>query len=179
MSPSIYWFPDNTVLINFACASRLDLLEAILRGRGRWTEAIADEANRSARFYPDLAGIGRDGWLGDPIEVTDPIDIMIIERTRRAAFGGTVDKPLKHLGEAQTCHVIRTDPRFSGSFWITDDRDAAEYAKRQGITTRDTMDLISEGVQDACCTQDDGFKILEEMAHQRRAVRMPRHPSQL
>ncbi|MCW2878544.1 MAG: hypothetical protein JWQ95_2644 [Sphaerisporangium sp.] len=103
MSYYVYWFPDNTVLINFACVSRLDLLEEILRGRGRWTDAIADEANQSARFYPALANIARDAWLGDPIEVTDPNEIMIIERIRRAAFGGTRDKPRKHLGEAQTC----------------------------------------------------------------------------
>ena len=38
MSYYVYWFPDNTVLINFACVSRLDLLEEILRGRGRWTD---------------------------------------------------------------------------------------------------------------------------------------------
>ncbi|MDH2425769.1 hypothetical protein [Sphaerisporangium sp. TRM90804] len=179
MSYYVYWFPDNTVLINFACVSRLDLLEQILRGRGRWTEAIAEEAKRSARIYPDLDSIARDAWLGDPIEVWEPNDILTIERIRRAAFGGTVDKPMKHLGEAQTCHVIRTNPVYAQSFWITDDHDAAEYAKRQGITTRDTMDLMSEGVQDGCCTRDEGFKLLEEMAQMGRAIRVPRHPSDL
>jgi predicted nucleic acid-binding protein len=153
MSHYIYWFPDNTVLINFACVSRLDLLEEILRGRGRWTEAIADEAQRSARFYPELSNVVRGAWLGEPIEVADREDQIAIERVRRAAFGGSAHEPRKHLGEAQTCHVIRTNPEFAASFWITDDYDAAEYAKRQGITTLDTQGLISEGIQDDCLHQ--------------------------
>lgn len=179
MSHYIYWFPDNTVLVNFACISRIDLLKEILRDRGRWTDAIAYEAQRSARIYPELGSIARDAWLGDPIEVTDRKEQMIIESIRRAAFGGSANEPLKHLGEAQTCHVIRTNPEFSASFWITDDHDAAEYAKRQGITTRDTQDLISEGVQDNCVSRDDGFKILQQMAQLGQAVRVPQHPSHL
>ncbi|MEU7743546.1 hypothetical protein [Nonomuraea sp. NPDC049158] len=83
-----YWFPDNTVLCNFACVSRLDLLESILRGRGRWAEAIAYEASRSARVYPELNSVARDRWLGDPIEIDDQGDVEQIERIRRAAFGG-------------------------------------------------------------------------------------------
>ncbi len=47
-------FPDNTVLINFASVHRLDLLRAWLRDRGRWTEAMAYEAQRSASHWPDL-----------------------------------------------------------------------------------------------------------------------------
>ncbi|GGP03921.1 hypothetical protein LDL08_29320 [Nonomuraea glycinis] len=179
MSYYVYWFPDNTVLINFACVSRLDLLKEILRGRGRWTDAIADEAARSARFYPDLADIAREAWLGDPIEVTSSQEQLLVERIRRAAFGGPADQPRKHLGEALTCHVIRSRPEFSASFWITDDRDAAEYAKGQGIATRDTQDLISEGVQDGCVSRDDGFKLLQEMSRLGRAVRVPPSPSSL
>lgn len=51
---TVYWFPDNTVLCNFASVSALPLLESILRGRGRWVEAIAAEAAKSAMIYPDL-----------------------------------------------------------------------------------------------------------------------------
>ncbi|GAA1014447.1 hypothetical protein Aple_079290 [Acrocarpospora pleiomorpha] len=174
-----YWFPDNTVLCNFACVSGLDLLEAILRGRGRWTEAIAYEATRSARIYPDLDNIARDGWLGDPIEIDDPTAIKHIDQIRRAAFGGSHREPLKHLGEAQTCYVILHGPEFNTSFWITDDRDAAEYARRQGITTRDTRDLISEGIQDGCCTRDEGFELLHKMSHAGRSLRLALRPTDL
>jgi hypothetical protein len=149
---SLYWFPDNTVFCNFAAVSQVPLLEAVLRGRGRWVEAIAAEVEASARYLPDLRLVCAGGWLGDPIEITELEDIREIDRIRRAVFGGTDAEPTKHLGEAQTCHVLLNRTEFSGSFWITDDRDAAEYARRQGITTRDTMDLVSEAVAEGCCT---------------------------
>ncbi|WP_326644633.1 hypothetical protein OG884_10810 [Streptosporangium sp. NBC_01755] len=174
-----YWFPDNTVLCNFACVSGLPLLEEVLRGRGRWVEAIAYEAERSSRIYPDLATIARERWLGDPIEVDDAVEIDQIERVRRAVFGGSPNEPLKHLGEAQTCYVILNRMEFAGSFWITDDRDAQEYAHARGITTRDTMDLVSEAVADGCCTRDDGFKLLQRMRQEGRYLRVPPHPSHL
>ena len=47
-------FPDNTVLCNFAAVDRLDLLKSVLGGRGRWTEAVAYEASRSAAKLPPL-----------------------------------------------------------------------------------------------------------------------------
>lgn len=36
-------------------------------------------------------------------------------RVRRAVFGGTDDKPLQHLGEAETCVVIKEWAEFAGS----------------------------------------------------------------
>ncbi|MDX6744516.1 hypothetical protein [Actinocorallia sp. A-T 12471] len=176
---TLYWFPDNTVFCNFASVSRLPLLQAVLRGRGRWVEAIASEATASGRFYPDLHSISRDGWLGEPIEITDYTEIAQIERLRRSVFGGSAAQPTKHLGEAQTCHVLLNRPEFAGSHWITDDRDASEYARAQGITTRDTMDLVSEAVAEGCCRRDEGYKLLHEMTALGRRLRIPTHPSHL
>src|SRR5713226_8544369 len=101
-----FLFPDNTVLCNFAAVERLDLLESVLGGRGRWTEAVAYEASRSARVLPALGGLVAGCWLGEAIEISDEPDVLQINQIRRAVFGGTDDKPLKHLGEAQTCFVI-------------------------------------------------------------------------
>lgn len=50
-------FPDNTVLCNFGTVSRLDLLRKVLDGCGRWTEAVAEEARRSAAYVRDLDGV--------------------------------------------------------------------------------------------------------------------------
>lgn len=63
------WFPDTTVLCNFAAVGKLNLLRDLLDGRGRWTEAIAYEISRSARVIPALGDIPGDGWLGDPIAI--------------------------------------------------------------------------------------------------------------
>jgi hypothetical protein len=38
---TLYWFPDNTVLCNFAAVDGLALLEQILRGRGRWRVPVS------------------------------------------------------------------------------------------------------------------------------------------
>src|ERR1700760_776268 len=97
-----YLFPDNTVLCNFAAVKRLDLIESICRGRGRWTEAIAGEASESAKWLPALRDLASAGWLDEPIEISEPRDVQNVDRIRRLVFGGTDDQPLKHLGEAQT-----------------------------------------------------------------------------
>ena len=85
-------FPDNTVLCNFAAVDRLDLLRDSLRGRGRWTEAVAAEAAASAAFLPALHTLIAQRWLADPIEVTDPADIRMVERLRVNVFGGGVQR---------------------------------------------------------------------------------------
>src|ERR1022692_1915244 len=110
-----FLFPDNTVLCNFAAVDSLDLLASVLRGRGRWTEAVAYEARRSARVLPALASLAVSPALGEPIEITADADIRQVERIRRAVFGGTDDEPRPHLGEAQTCRVTQTWPALAGS----------------------------------------------------------------
>ena len=63
------FFPDNTVLCNFAAVDRVHLLRSVLGERGRWTEAVAYEASRSAAHLRALAGLAVDGWLSEPVEV--------------------------------------------------------------------------------------------------------------
>jgi len=168
-----FFFPDNTVLCNFAVVDRLDLLKLIVGGRGRWMEAVAYEASRSAAFHPSLASLSADGWLDEPIEVSRESDVSAIERIRRAVFGGTDARPLQHLGEAQTCYVIKNWPEFAGSWWITDDREALRYARFQGITTRETMDLMAIATVNGDITAPDGYALLRLMAGRDRHLRLP------
>jgi hypothetical protein len=174
-----YWFPDNTVLCNFAAVDSLALLEETLAGRGRWVEAIAFEASRSARTYPCLATVERDGWLGKPVEITDAHDIAQIERIRRAVFGGPPRQALRHLGEAQTCYVIQTWPEFAGSSWVSDDREALRYARLAGIATRDTAGLLSEAIAVGLVSRTHGFDLLRGMLSAGRHPRVPSHPTHL
>jgi len=170
---TVFLFPDNTVLCNFAAVDRLDLLKSALDGRGRWTEAVAFEASRSASILPCLHGLATDGWLGEAIEITDESEIEQINRIRRAVFGGTDDKPLKHLGEAQTCWLIERWPEFAGSWWISDDTEALRYARFRGITTRETIDLIAMAVRDGDLLARDGFELMQAMSQQGRSLRLP------
>jgi predicted nucleic acid-binding protein len=167
-------FPDNTVLCNFAAVDRLDLLKSALGGRGRWTEAVAYEASRSAVKLPPLRRLPMEGWLDEPIEITNPADVQKIARIRRAVFGGTDDQPLKHLGEAQTCYVIKNWASFAGSWWISDDREAIRYAKFQNITTRETIDIFSIAVADGEISATEAFSLMQQMADADRHLRLPK-----
>ncbi len=168
-----FLFPDNTVLCNFAAVDRLDLLRSVLDGRGRWTEAVAYEATKSARVLPCLGQLVTDCWLGEAIEITHEAEIQQINAIRRAVFGGTDDEPLKHLGEAQTCFVISKWDEFTGSWWISDDREALRYARFRGITTRETIDLVSIAIVNGHVGTQEGFSLMRQMADQDRHLRLP------
>jgi hypothetical protein len=172
-------FPDNTVLCNFAAVNRLDLLETVLLGNGRWTEALAYEAERSSRHFPALAGIKLAGWLGDPIVISDLAEVEKVERIRRAVFGGTDDQPLKHLGEAQTCYILQRWPDFNGAWWVSDDYEALEYGRRQRLIVRETVDLVSGAASYGDITAEGGFKLLQDMEKVGRALRLPKSAREL
>ncbi|MFG2174704.1 hypothetical protein ACGFMO_25650 [Streptomyces niveus] len=118
------------------------------------------------------------GWLGEPLEIrhseADPV-----ERVRRAAFGGSAAMPLQHLGEAQTLHVIRSWPDFASSFWLSDDRAACDFARRQGITTLETQDVMAYGCSAGDVTHTDAYKLLGEMRDAGRHLALPSDASGL
>jgi hypothetical protein len=172
-------FPDNTVLCNFAVVDRLDLLRSVLDGRGRWTEAVAYEASRSAAKLPSLRRLAAEGWLDEPVEITDPKDIRKIAQIRRAVFDGADDEPLKHLGEAQSCYVIKNWASFAGSWWISDDREALRYARFQNITTRETIDIMRMAVADGDISAPDAFGLMNQMADSDRYLRLPKSAEEL
>lgn len=165
-----YLFPDNTVLCNFASVRRLDLLETIFRESGRWTSSVAAEAVASARHLPGLQALP---WMGEPMEITDDVDISAINRIRRVVFGGTDDRPLQHLGEAETCFVLQNWPEFAGSWWVSDDREALRYARRQGIPTFETLDLMAGAVADGDVTDQVAFDLMRRMTGEGRHLRLP------
>lgn len=174
-----FLFPDNTVLCNFATIDRVDLLKSVLDGRGRWTAAVKYEARRSARVIPALNDLLDAGWLSEAIEVSAEADILQISKVRRAVFGGTDDRPLKHLGEAETCFVILEWSEFEGAWWISDDREALRYARSQGITTRETIDLMKMAVVHDHVTAKDAFDLMLRMKDNGRHLKLPSSPADL
>jgi len=174
-----FWFPDNTVLCNFAAVRRLELLQAVLDGRGRWTEAVAFEAHRSATYYGALGEIEAEGWLGEPIAVPRK-DSQRIEQIRIAALGGRPERPLEHRGEAETCYVIRETVGPGDCVWITDDEAAFDFGKRLGIETWDTTTIIERCVADGLTTLESAFALLIEMFELGRTPRRrPTKPQDL
>ncbi|HYN28349.1 MAG TPA: hypothetical protein VES95_00555 [Dermatophilaceae bacterium] len=98
---------------------------------------------------------------------------------RRAWFGGSPDRPLRHRGEAQTCHVLQRWSRFAGSWWVTDDREAYRFGKRQGLTTLDTMDLLTRPVADGDLSAQEAHDLLWAMNDADRRIRVPKHVSEM
>lgn len=172
-------FPDNTVLCNFAAVHRLDLLEGHLRGRGRWVQAIAYEVERSSRYEPDLVGLAEAGWLGEPIAIDRPEDIQAVERIRRLTFGGSRSEPLRHLGESQTLWLLKHRSEFSGAWWISDDRDSLEASRVEGITTRETIDIMRGIVADGDLSAQQAYDLMLQIAAADRHLRLPRSPRDL
>lgn len=174
------WFPDNTVLCNFAAVDRLSLLEKVLDGRGRWTQAVAAEAQQSTRYWPRLRQVSEDGWLGDPIEIDDPAETVLVDRIRRVVFGGSPSRPLQHLGEAETLVIIEHRRELADSVWITDDGEAGRYARRTGISVKNTVDLMREAVVDGLTPASEGHRLLLAMGEAGRHVRgVPQEPEGL
>jgi hypothetical protein len=97
---------------------------------------------------------------------------------RRLVFGGTDDQPLKHLGEAQSCYVILNWAEFAGSWWITNDRDALRYAKRQEFPWR-TLDLMSIAVANGDIAARAAFELMTRMTDAGRHLRLPRSAAEL
>jgi len=141
-----FLFPDNSVIVCFAQAQELEVLEQYLRGNGRVVEAVSREITRSAAHVPGLKTLDQDAWFGDPIPVVGAVNVRAVEGIRVAVFGGGKAKPLEHLGESQTLHLLRADEDYRDSIWLTEDREAFRFAQRQHITTRDTFGILCDMV---------------------------------
>jgi len=170
-------FPDNTVICNFAAVDRIDLFEALIGEHGRWTQAVEFEAKMSRSALPAVGQVIDGGLLGEPLEVADA---DAVGRIREAEFGGDEMDPLKHLGESETCYLLRHDIRFQDARWITDDRAAYDYAKRQGILTWDTLDCLQALVASCELSSVQAFGLVNEMVDlERTPRRIPEHHREL
>lgn len=130
---STYLFPDSVVLRGFAVAGRLDTLKSLLGGRGRWTAATAFEAGRLPDAREGVASVLAEGWLGEPLEISEPEEVRHVQLLRRAVFGGVPDDPLSRLAEAETWHVLSEWPTFADGILVTDDPLLLHYAGRRGV----------------------------------------------
>lgn len=171
---AIHWFPDNSLICNFAAVDELDLLRASIHGAGKIVEAVGYEIERSSRRVPNLAKMPVADWFGDPIKFVDEVDQREIESIRKYRFGGEEDKPLEHLGESQTLHLLRTRPEYAGSVWMSEDRGSLRVAKTMGIVARDSRAVIEELVANGELTAQRGFEVAVAMDRADRPfLRMP------
>ena len=79
-----YYFPDNTVLINFAVVDSIELLVAYLSGRARVTQAVAAEIKKSIERVPHLREFDIEQHCGRPIELNTEAECCATARRRSA-----------------------------------------------------------------------------------------------
>lgn len=95
-----------------------------------------------------------------------------MQRLRRDIFGGVGRSSQQHLGEAESCHLLMEHPDFEGGWWASDDRDSLDYARDEGIITRETMDLMADAVRAGAVTAADALGLMRAVSG------MDRHPRQ-
>lgn len=130
-------FLDNTVLINFAILDRLDLLEDLLHGDGRWCYTVSIECANSAAWYGALADV--PDILGKPLEPS-PAE-RVAARILRDAMAKPGDEAHKHYGEAETLAIIAE--RGMEAVLLTDDAGARDFARARGVPPIDTWRLLA------------------------------------
>lgn len=140
MSPdTTVMFPDTTVLINFAIINRMDLLARLTNGHGRWCATVSREWED---WTPRLRLVAIP-WeiFGDPLR-PDPAELEYA-RTLRTRLARPGKNPYRHLGEAETIAIVTR--RGLRCFFVTDDRSAQQLARRHGVPTVDTWQLLRLG----------------------------------
>jgi len=135
---AVLLFPDNTVLVNFAIISRMDLLERLANGNGAWCATVAQECAASAA-QPGLATLGQaNSIFGDP---WFPRGAEHLEtRILRQELASPGDTPKMHLGEAETLAIMLR--RQVNGFFVTDDGDARRLAAKHGVMVASTWVLL-------------------------------------
>lgn len=131
-------FPDNTALINFAVINRMDLLNSLTRGHGRWCATVATECAESAQFgqlsaLEHAIDIFGEPYYPDQAELQDA-------RILRDQLAGPGDPATKHFGEAETIAIVVR--RQLNCVFITDDKEAQRLASSHGVRTADTWRLL-------------------------------------
>jgi predicted nucleic acid-binding protein len=158
-----FYFPDNSVLINFAVVDSLELLIAYLCGRGRVTQAVAAEIKKSIERVPHLREFDVERHCGRPIELTTEADGRAVLQLRKR-FASRNDPPTKHLGESETLHVISTRNEFATSRFLTEDRDAYRVAGSMGVLCSNTMQVFQYLVARGELDSAEAFALLQLIA---------------
>lgn len=159
-------FPDNTVLINFALIRRMDLLERLANGNGRWCASVASECRKSSR-REELGALARAAVIfGEPLypdraELQDTLAL-------RAELEAPGDAPDAHLGESETLAImIRRDLR---GFFVTDDRAAMSLAARKRVQAVTTWQLLLVATKTGFLDPDTLWGYVQTLDRSKRAI---------
>ncbi|WP_255799410.1 hypothetical protein [Mycobacteroides abscessus] len=152
-----FFFADNTVLVSFALIGRMDLLETLFQGKGRWCPTVRDECLESAK-QPDLDTIAEsERILGDPIWPTKH-ELIQTRVLRNKLAGPQEQNQRKHLGEAETLAIMAE--RYQFEVMVTDDIGARRLAVELGIQVATTLTLLQMVVRVGLSSPEDVLEYL-------------------
>lgn len=153
-------FLDACTLWNFAVVDRLDILFGLFES-ACVTETVVMELRRGSRHEPMLVKALATPWLGDPVEVSaTPAEIVEIDLIRRA-MGGSATRPLRHLGEAELIWLLEN--RAVDAILATDDRPAADFARRRGLAVVDSIDIVRAAFRCGFAACPQAYEMLVSM----------------
>ena len=155
----VFFFSDNTVLVNFGYIDRLDVLRSLLNDRGRWCATVADECRQSASV-PGLEALGDVASLLGEAERPTPAE-LINTRLLRDSMAAPGEGARAHLGEAETVAIMES--RFRRSFFVTDDGGARIVAEGQGLRVISTWDLLRAAFRAGLLTEAELWAPLERL----------------
>lgn len=138
-----FFFPDNTVLVNFAHIQRMDLLKKLLNGKGKWCATVAQECDRSSNVSGLATMKYAQSIFGEPLYPENQVEYLHVVLLR-GQITQPYDPPEKSLGEAETLAIMSR--RFMAGYFITDDKEAARLARQNNITVVSTWDLLKLAV---------------------------------
>lgn len=169
------WFPDTTVLCNFASVDRMALLREFLGERGRWAESVEAEVRQSIGHWPHLQVVFDEEWFPAAIAADREGELERVKTFRQVRLFGDPGKPREHLGESETFVIIQGRPEHQGSTFLTDDHEAHRVVGKLGVGVKDTVDVLGALVGWNTLTPDDAFDLTLQMeGHGRELRRLPR-----
>jgi predicted nucleic acid-binding protein len=114
---------DTGPLSSFAVVAQLDLLEAVCAGHGSWPLSVQRELQAGARVRPALTDVLESAFLGAPVVLEHPLDLLEAELLRLRLAGSSLSHR-HNRGEAEAIFLAR---RRRGVF-VSEDRDARVLA---------------------------------------------------
>jgi predicted nucleic acid-binding protein len=146
---------DTGPLSSFAVVSQLDLLEVVCAGHGSWPLSVHRELQAGTRAQPALTAVLESAFLGAPVVLEHPVDLLEAELLRLRLAGSSLGHR-HNRGEAEAIFLAR---RLREVF-VSEDRDARVLAAELG-TDRvvGTPDLPARAVRLGLIRPDGPWEI--------------------
>ena len=164
----VFFFPDNTVLINFTLLNRQDLVKWFTsQGTRQWTLSICRECMKSTG-YKGLEAMARWGELfGNPLS-PNRMELLTARQIADEMRIPGENAPGKHMGEAETIAIAES--RCIGSIFLTDDHEAARVAESRGLHIVSTTRVIAFAEVGGMIFHDEARRGLADLLNRDRIL---------